>query len=86
MGTAFLVKQSGSGGQAGGTLSVKSLDAGTISIMYIDNYDVKDPKPQTVKANETVVFKGLAAGNWEVYLNGDLRKTVTIKDSQTVKM
>lgn len=85
MGRAFLVNQS-SGGGASGTLTVKSLDAGTISIMCIDNYDAKDPKPRTIKANGTTVFKGLAAGKWEVYLNGDLRKTVTIKDHEKVNM
>lgn len=81
MGNAFLVNQF-SGGGASGTLTVKSLDAGIISIMCIDNYDVKNPKPVKVKANETVVFKGLAAGDWEVYLNDYLRKVVTIKDSE----
>lgn len=86
MGTAFLVKRSGGSGGAGGTLSVKSLDAGTISIMHATDYDVKDPKPQTVKANDTVVFKGLVAGEWEVRLNGALRATVTIEDNVTVKL
>lgn len=86
MGQSFLVKRSGGSGGAGGTLSVKSLDAGTISIMHATDYSVKNPKEKTVKANETVVFKGLTAGKWEVYLNGDLRKTVTIKDNVTVKL
>ena len=86
MGRSFLVKQSGSGGGAGGTLSVKSLDAGTISIEYADSYDVKNPKPVKVKANETAVFKGLAAGDWRVYLNDYLRKVVTIRSSASLQI